>query len=123
MTPVNLMLIEHGLERVFFQCAAAFHARGFAAGKGYTAFQHFFVFTDDQLQSPVFAEFVAILDHRRNLVCGVDMHERERHVTEKRFARQPQQHGRVLTDAPQHREVFKFVECLAHDVNALILQL
>ena len=67
-------------------------------------------------------EPVAVLDHRRDLVGRVDVDEREGHVAEERLAREPQQDGRVLADAPEHREVVELVERLAQDVNRLILE-
>ena len=50
------------------------------------------------------------------------MHERERDMTKESFSRQPEEHGRVLTNAPKHRKILKLVESLAHDVNALLFQ-
>ena len=66
---------------------------------------------------------VAVPDHLRQLVAGVDVNERERHVAEERLARQPQQHGRVLADRPQHAEAFEVPERLAEDENALLFEL
>ena len=66
---------------------------------------------------------VPVLDHLGKLVVGVDVDERERHVAEERLARQPQQHGRVLADRPQHAEALEVAEGLAEDVNALLFQL
>ena len=54
------------------------------------------VLTDDHRQLVLHRELVAIFDHFRELVAGIDVHERERHVATKRLTRQPQQHGRVL---------------------------
>ena len=50
------------------------------------------------------------------------MNEREGHMAEKGLARQPEQNGGVFADAPEHGEVFKLVESLAQDVDALVLQ-
>ena len=50
------------------------------------------------------------------------MHERKGDMAEKGLAGQPQQHGGILADAPEHGQVFEFVEGLAQDVNALIFQ-
>ena len=86
------------------------------------ALKHLFVLAHDELELPFLHQPVAILDHRRNLVGRVHVHERERDVAEERFARQPQQHGRILADAPEHREVLKLVERLAQDVNALVFE-
>ena len=84
--------------------------------------EHLLVLADDELELPLAAEPVAILDHARDLVGGVHVHQREGHVAEERLARQPQQHGRVLADAPQHGEVLKLVERLAQDVDALVFE-
>ena len=51
-----------------------------------------------------------------------DVNERKRHMPEERLARQPQQHGRVLANRPEHGQVLKLVERLAHDVNALLFE-
>jgi hypothetical protein len=43
-------------------------------------------------------------------------------MAKKSFASKPEQDGGVLANAPQHREIFKFVERLSEDVNALIFE-
>ena len=43
-------------------------------------------------------------------------------MAEKGLARQPQQHRGILADAPEHREVLKLIERLAHDVDRLIFE-
>jgi len=65
---------------------------------------------------------IAVLDHAGDLEAGIYMNQRERHVAEEGLARQPQQHGRVFANAPQHRQAFKLVERLAQDVDALVFQ-
>ena len=50
------------------------------------------------------------------------MHEREGDMAEEGLAREPEQDGRVLADAPEHGEVFEFVESLAQDVDALAFE-
>ena len=51
------------------------------------------------------------------------MDQREGDMAEKCLARQPQQDGGILADAPEHGEILKFVESLAENVDALVLQL
>ena len=51
------------------------------------------------------------------------MDQREGDMAEKGLARQPEQDGGILADAPEHGEVLKFVESLAQDVDALVFQL
>jgi hypothetical protein len=48
--------------------------------------------------------------------------EGEGDVTEERLAREPKEDGGVFANAPEHGEVFKFIECLAEDVDALVFQ-
>ena len=50
------------------------------------------------------------------------MHEREGDMAEERLAGEPEQHGRVFADAPEHGEVVELVERLAEDVDALAFE-
>jgi len=51
------------------------------------------------------------------------MQQRKRYAAGKeRLARQPQQHGRVFANAPEHAQALKLVERLAQDVDALVFQ-
>lgn len=113
---------EHLLERVLLQGAATFHARGLAVGKGDATLEHLLVFADNQLELPVLHQLIAVFDHRGDLVRRVHMHQRKGDVPEERLAREPEQHGGILANAPQHGEVLELVERLAEDVDALILE-
>jgi hypothetical protein len=119
----ELVLVQHRLERVFFQSAATFDPGGRAVGVGDPLFQHRLVLADNQLQLPLLNELVAILNHGRNLVSRVHVYQRERHVAQKRLARQPEHGGGILANAPEHGQVLEPVERLAQDINALIFQL
>src|SRR5690606_26729240 len=65
----------------------------------------------------------AVLDHRGDLVAGVDMHQRDRDVAEERLAGQPEQHGAVLADRPQHGEALEVRVRFTKDVYTLVLEL
>ena len=119
---IEPMLVEHGLEGVLLERAAALNPGGLAVGEGAAFAQHLLVLADDELEVPVPAEPVAVFDHAGDLVGGVHVDQRERHMAEKGFARQPQQHGGVLADAPQHGEVLELVERFAEDVDGLVFE-
>src|SRR5216683_2945936 len=55
---------------------------------------------DDELETPFARHALAEADHLRQLVRGVDVDGRERNAAEKRLARQPHQHVRILADRP-----------------------
>src|SRR5262249_54248929 len=114
--------VEHALEGVFLQRAAAFDARRASVGKHVAAREHFLVHADDEVEPPFAHQAIAVLDHGRDLECRVDVHERKRHVAEERLAREPEQYRRILADAPQHRRTLEPVESLADDVDALALE-
>ena len=117
-----MVLVEHLLERVLLQRAAALDARGLAVRISRAALEHLLVLADDELEFPLLHELVAIFDHRGDFVGRVHVDEREGDVAEKGLARQPQQDGRILADAPEHGEVLELVERLAQDVNALVFE-
>jgi hypothetical protein len=100
-----IVLGQERLQRILLERRAALDARRPAIGIGPARGQDRLVAIHDQPQIPLPHHAVAKLDHLRNLVAGIDMHERERHVTEERLPGQPQQDRGVLTHAPEHREV------------------
>ena len=40
----------------------------------------------------------------------------------KVLSRQPEEDRGILSDAPEHGEIFKFIAGLAHDVDALVFE-
>ena len=50
------------------------------------------------------------------------MNERKGRVAQKSLSRKPEHGARILADAPKHRQVFKFIESLAQNENALVFQ-
>ena len=91
-------------------------------GKGLFGVQGRFVLTNDHVQFPLQRQFVPVLDHFRDFVTRVDVHQRKRHMPEKGLAGKPQQHRAVLADGPEHGQVFEFPVRFAEDVNALGFQ-
>ena len=85
-------------------------------------FQRLAVFAVDHVQPVFHRELVAVFDHFGNLIVRVDVDERERHVTVKRLAGEPEKNGRVLADAPEHTEIAERGVCLAQNVNAFAFQ-
>ena len=52
----------------------------------------------------------------------IDMDQRERHMAEKRLAREMEQYRAVLADRPEHAKIVEGVVGLADDINAFIFQ-
>ena len=92
-------------------------------GEGVLLVERGLVLADDHLQLVLHRQLVAVPDHLRQLVVGVDVDQRERHVAEERLARQPQQDRRVLADRPQHAQALEVPEGLAEDEDALLFEL
>ena len=80
---------EGVLERHRLEVAAALDAVAVAVGKGRLLVERLAVLADDEVQVPLERQAIAVLDHLRHLVGGVDVHQRDRHVAEERLARQP----------------------------------
>ena len=110
------------LQRVRLQIAAAGQAVHVTVGEGLLRLQSFAVLAVDHVQLPFQREPVAILDHLGDLVVRVDVHQRQRNMAEEGFARQPEQHGAVLADRPQHAQVLEVAIGLTQDVYALGLE-
>ena len=105
------------------QSGTAGHAAQPAVGKRLLRVERLPVDPVDHRQLPLPRDPVAELDHFGNLVRGVDVDERERHVAEERLAREPEQDRAVLADRPQHAQVLELRVRLAKDEDALTLQL
>src|SRR6516225_1343693 len=116
------LLLEHGLKGVPLEAAAAFHARRPSVGVREPVPERGLVLPDDELQVPLAAQLVAVLDHARDLVARIDVDERERDVTEERLPRKPQEHGRVLPDAPEHGQALQLAVSLAQDIDRFVLE-
>src|SRR2546423_10618450 len=77
----------------------------------------------DEFEVVVFCRRLEKFQHLGKLISGIDMQNRKRHATEKRFARQPNQNVRVFSHRPWHGNAFESVISLAKNKNALILEL
>ena len=77
---------------------------------------------DQQLEVPLLAEALAKRIHLLELLAGVDVHDRERHVAEERLAGEPEHDVAVLAERPQDRDPVELGERLAQDVDALGLE-
>jgi hypothetical protein len=127
--------VQRRRERVALQPAAAGGARLrllFRAhvrvrlelvGEGVLLLEGGLVLADDHLELVFHRQRVAVPDHLRQLVAGVDVDQRERHVAEERLPRQPQQHRAVLADRPEHGELREARVRLAQQVHAAVLEL
>ena len=78
------MFIEHGLEGVFLEGAAAFHPGGFSVGKGIAALENHLVLPRHQFQVPVLAELVPVFNHGVSLLRKIFSREGTRRDTKKR---------------------------------------
>src|SRR5262249_52327630 len=78
---------------------------------------------DDHRELPLHREAVPVLDHLRDLVRRVDVHQREWHVAKKGLARQPQEYRAVFADRPEHAQLLEGGIRLSHDVDAARLEL
>ena len=77
----------------------------------------------DEVNAELFGYPVAILDHCRDLVFRIHMDEREWHMTIKGLLGQPQQHGRILADRPEHPEFTQFLVRFPQNIDAFCFQL
>ena len=78
---------------------------------------------DDQVQLPLLRVAVAERVHLAELLAGVDVHHRERHMAEERLLGQPDHDVAVLAQGPEHGQPVDAVEGLAQDVDALRFEL
>ena len=77
----------------------------------------------DQPLADLLDQAIAELEHFREVVAGVHMHDREREAGRaERLLGQAQEHERVLAAAEQQHRVLKFGRDLAEDVNRLGLE-
>src|SRR5688500_7508751 len=105
-------------KRLRFEQAAARYSVNRAIGKCALRCESLFVLPVDEIQSPLRHEPVAVADHFRNLVRGVDVDERERDMAEKGFPRKPEKNRAILSDRPQHPQLFEAGGCFSQYVNA-----
>ena len=110
------------LERLALELAAAGQPVHLAIGKSQALAQGFLVLADDHVQPPLARQPVAVFDHFRDLVGGVDMHQGKRHMSEKGLTRQPEQHRAVLADRPEHAQVAKLAIGFAQQMHAFGFQ-
>ena len=77
----------------------------------------------DEPLAQVFRQLVAARDHFREIVLGVDMHQRERKLRRtERLLREAQHHDGILAAGKQQRGIFALRRDLAHDVDGFALQ-
>ena len=65
----------------------------------------------------------AKLEHLRKFISRIDVQNRKRNLSEKRFACEPDEDVRVLPHRPRHGDVLERVIGLAKNKDALVLQL
>src|SRR5690349_21702177 len=85
--------------------------------------KRFFVLPYDQIQMPFPGQAVSIFDHGRDLITRVHMKQREGDMAEKGLPRQPQEHSRIFSHRPEHREVVEMLVGFPQNVDALIFEL
>src|SRR5258706_6740614 len=73
----EVVFVQDLLKAVLFKRAAAFDARGFAVWISDAALERRFIFADNQFQFPFLYQAVAIFNHRRDFVGGIDVDERK----------------------------------------------
>jgi hypothetical protein len=78
-----------------------------------------FVDLDDEIEIVVFHGPVAIGEHLREFVGGIDVEERVGDVAAEGFFRKPDEDIGVLAHAPGHADVFEVVVGLPDDEDAL----
>jgi hypothetical protein len=77
-----------------------------------------------QVDTKVLGARVTEFDHLAKLPRRIDMKQRKRRLARiERLHRQMQQHRRILADRIQHHDLVALGDGLAHDVNALGLEL
>src|ERR1035441_937709 len=79
----EVMPFKHSLERVLLECAAALHTRCFAARVGAARPERLVIPAHDKLELPLPTQPVAVFNHARDLVSGINVHQREGHMTEE----------------------------------------
>ena len=117
--PTGPLTTQRMFERFTLQQSAAFQPRGIAVGVGLLLGQGPFVAAEDHVDLPLPGEAIAILDHLRDLVAGIDVYQRKRDMTEEGLPRQPEQDRAVLADRPEHHQLLEAAIGLAQDENAL----
>ena len=117
--PARPLARERVFQRLALERRAALEPRALAVGERLPGRQGLVVAAEDHVQLPLPGQAVAVLDHLRDLVLRVDVHQRQRHVPEEGLAGQPQQHRAVLADRPEHHELLELAIRLAQDVDAL----
>src|SRR6266496_3012222 len=78
---------------------------------------------DDQIEIVMLRSPIAKLQHLRKLIGCVDMQNGKRHLSKKRFAREPDENIGIFAHRPRHGDIFKSVIRLSKNKNALVLEL
>lgn len=121
--PVAGPLSVQGIGQGFgLQQAAAFHPAHCPVREGRPGVKRFPVLSIDHIQPVLPGQPVPVFDHFRDFIVGVDVHQRKRNVPEKGLAGQPQKHGGILADGPEHAHVVKGGVGLPQDVYAFVFQ-
>jgi hypothetical protein len=117
-----IFFLNYGLESIFLQQTAAFDAGNPAIWESLASVERRAILPNDQFDPPLFREAISKGDHLGNLVTRVNVHTRNRYVTEESLSQQPKHHTGVFTDAPEHRQPLKLSVGLSQNVNTLILE-
>src|SRR5262249_17101099 len=72
---------------------------------------------------PVAHRKVSIFDEAGAFVPRVHMKQRKRDMTEEGLASQPQEHGRIFSHRPEHRQMIEMLVGFPENVHTLIFQL
>lgn len=105
-------------KRLRFEQAATRYSVNRAIGKRALRRKRLFILPVDEIEPPLRDQPVAVADHFRNLVRGVDVDERERDMAEKGLPREPEKDCAILSDRPQHPQLFEARVCFPKYVNA-----
>ena len=116
------MAVEGLPERILLKQRTALHARQFPIGEGGAGGERLFVARHHQFQTPIPNQPVPERNQFRDLVTGVEVHQRKRNVPEEGLAREPEDHIGIFADAPEHGHFVEVMECLTQNVDASIFQ-
>ena len=88
-----------------------------------TARARFLIDLHDEVELVMLRRPFAKLEHLRKFVSRVDVQDRKRNFSEKRFQREPDEDVGILPHRPGHGDVLKRVIRLAKNEDALVLEL
>ena len=85
-------------------------------------FSRFLIHNHNQVDLVMLSRPLPKSQHLGEFICRVDMNQRKWNLSGKSLLRQPNQRVRILAHRPGHSHILKVRECLAKDINALILK-